>query len=272
MRAAEPAPLELPSDKPVLLVVHPAYEPEADIDGTARDGVNETIRIFKAKGWPVVYILSCKRGRNYVEDGRPTATICSSNGFHSIQARHPDVFLAGGQYNGCLNRAVKAIAAGAGFPFVFADGDLSLTGEERKQLVSLSERTHGAAPVRLTLHHVLDALYVSSPPDFSQSLKSAPVESLLYIDPQGGMPLGAGFTMSGPPIWKTVDADVDLLQEDGASVALAKAGKPSPRKLTLRFVTLDALKAGAGSPPIGSAGTRRKVAVPSALELLKSFH
>lgn len=38
--AADPAPLELPSDKPVLIVVHPAYEPEADIDGKARNEVN----------------------------------------------------------------------------------------------------------------------------------------------------------------------------------------------------------------------------------------
>lgn len=247
--AGDHAPLDLPSDKPVLIVVHPAYEPEADIDG-------------KAKGWPVVYILDCERGKNYVS-AKPTAGVCSRNGMHSIRVRSAAVFLAGGQYNGCLNRASKAIAAAAGFPILFSKHDMSLVDEDRKVLLSMAARSSAGAPARLTLHYIRDALYSRPMPDFSHSLKTVPAQNLLDYDPEGGMVLGAGFNANLPPVWKTLDADVEYAPEEGASVALAKAGKPGPRTLVIRFVTLGALRAARAPPAAGLAGMRVNAAPPT---------
>lgn len=236
----------LPPDKPLLVVVHPATAPEADLDSVAKTGVNAAVRLFKSRGWPVVYILDCEHGKNYVEDTSPTQTVCSPNGMNRLQVRHPDVFFAGGQYNGCLNRASKAIAAGAGFRPLPVE-ELSLSDAERKRLVELADGA-AAAPPSLSFHYIRDAIYIRPMPDFSHPITSASDEALVRYDPQGGEPFGPEFTSHRLPVWRAMAADADLERPRKPPLPLARGGAGA-KKLTIRFVSLAELEGMGVDPP-----------------------
>lgn len=104
-------------NQPALMVVHASYE--FDVEGTAREFIDAEIRKFKARGLPVIYLVSdlSKEGlRNwYTEDRAPDYLIYSAGGEHNLPLRNADITVVGGffgnydTHNGCHTQALRNV-------------------------------------------------------------------------------------------------------------------------------------------------------------------
>jgi len=102
------ATLELPAGKPVLFVTHASGARGLDENSTAKPGIDRAVARFKSLGWPVIYLVNCEDDHPlYMDDKKPTATICSTSGEHQVRVTTPDIYLAGGFLKLCANSTAE---------------------------------------------------------------------------------------------------------------------------------------------------------------------
>lgn len=88
--------------KPLVLVTHATTVFD---DKTIKNFADQTIREAKAKGLPVVYLVSDDGVHDqtwYLEDKNPAQAYFSKNGEHSVMYSSNTVIMMGGFYNQCL--------------------------------------------------------------------------------------------------------------------------------------------------------------------------
>ena len=92
-------------DRPLVLVTHPSksFDPRL----SSKRGVDELMRVAKARNWPTIYLKDDDRiGQYFVDDCEPDAWVFSQDGELSFPVSNPEVYVAGGHLELCLSRSL----------------------------------------------------------------------------------------------------------------------------------------------------------------------